>query len=132
MGVLSNRAKAFLLKEAEEAEKRSEKGKYKTDLFYGGAQVLVQANDYEEAKTLQRLAAYDFEKYKTTIKESADDIDFILYGKNGFEVIVKEDAKKLGKYKGRDKKEDDDWELQKRLEEENEKDDDDDDEKDDK
>ena len=120
MGVLSNRAKALLLKEAEEAEKRSEKGKYKTNLFYGGAQVLVQANDYDEAKLFERLATYDFEKFKTTIKESADNIDFILYGKNGFEVIVKEDAKKLG----RDKKEDDDWELQKKLEEENEKDDD--------
>ena len=69
---------------------------------------------------MTRLNTYDFEKFKTTIKESADNIDFILYGKNGFEVIVKEDAKKLG----RDKKEDDDWELQKKLEEENEKDDD--------
>ena len=37
---------------------------YKTDLFYGGAEVVVDAHDENEAKLFKKLAVNDFETFK--------------------------------------------------------------------
>lgn len=100
MGVYNKEATQKILNEEaaiQEAEERISNS-YDTNLFYGGAEVLVIAKNYDEAKRLEKLATLDFNRLKNKVDTTftiRENIDHYEYDGNDFTIVTKESAKKI-------------------------------------